>query len=229
MVWWLNILFIICAYLVGTLPHLQGLARLRRVKLDGDYHASLMQKTGLPIAIIGVIGEFIKGALPIFVGRLLDFDVIVIAIAGVAAVCGQMWPFFRGFDGEKGNTISISMAASLAIEPFLIAVIPIAIAAGLRGLNLLSAKSHKLASVFGGQIRNSLPIGILVGFLVLPFASWYLNQPPGVTLSFAALFMLLILRRLTAGLTSDLKLSSDLKRILKGRLLLDRGISKFRP
>jgi acyl phosphate:glycerol-3-phosphate acyltransferase len=228
MSWWINTTYIICAYLVGALPHLQVLAKLKGVKLEGDYHACLMQKAGVPIAVLGVIGEFIKGAAPVIMGKLLGFDINFVAIAGVAAVCGQMWPFYHGFDGEKGNTIGISMSVCLAYQPALIALIPIALSAAIRSLNLISTKTNKMTSVFGGAARNSLPIGMFIGFLLLPLASWSLNQPSGVTLSFAVLFILIIVRRLTAGLTRDLQESSDYKRILKGRLFLDRGISKYR-
>jgi len=224
-----NLIFIICAYLVGALPHLQALAKICGIKLEGDFHTALAQKAGLGIAVIGIIGEFIKGAIPIIVGRWLDFDINIIAIAGVAAVCGQMWPVFGRFDGEKGNTIAISMSACLAYPPMIIAIIPIALAAGIRTLNRISTKTQKMTSVFGGPFSYSLPIGMFIGFLILPLASWYLNQPPGVTLSFAALFILIIIiRRLTAGLARDLSESSDYKRILLGRLFLDRGISTYR-
>jgi glycerol-3-phosphate acyltransferase PlsY len=228
MSWWLNIVFIICAYLIGALPHLEALAKLCRIKLEGDHHACLAQKAGLGIGVLGVIGDFIKGAVPVIAGKLLDFDINIIAIAGVIAVCGQMWPIFRGFDGEKGNSIALSMSASLAYQPFLIALIPIAASAVIRTLHRLSSKTNKNTSVFGGSFSISLPIGMFIGFLVLPLASWYLNQPLGVTLSSAALFILILIRRLTAGLTQDLHASSDYMRILIDRLFLDRGISKYR-
>lgn len=226
---WANIVFVICAYFTGALPHLQALAKLRGVKLEGDYHSSLTQKAGLPMGILGILGEFVKGALPIFAGRLLDFEINIIAIAGLAAVCGQMWPFFKGFNGEKGNTISLSMSASLAYQPLLIALIPIALGALIRTMNRFAAKSQNNQPVFGGQYSYSLPVGVFIGFLILPFSSWYFDQPSGVTLGFAALFILLMIRRLTAGLSQDLKISSNLTHILISRLLLDRGISKYRP
>jgi acyl phosphate:glycerol-3-phosphate acyltransferase len=224
---WANIIFVICAYFTGALPHLQALAKLSKIQLEGDYHSSLTQKAGLPMGILGILGEFVKGALPVFAGKFLDFEINIIAIAGLAAVCGQMWPFFNGFNGEKGNTISLAMSASLAFQPLLIALIPIALGALIRTLNRLTAKSQKTGSIFAGPYSYSLPVGVFIGFLILPFAAWYFNQPPGVTLSFAALFLLLMIRRLTAGLSKDLTISSNLTHILISRLILDRGISKY--
>jgi len=44
--WWFNIIYFICSYLVGALPHLQALAKLKGIKLEGDYHAYLAQRPG---------------------------------------------------------------------------------------------------------------------------------------------------------------------------------------
>jgi glycerol-3-phosphate acyltransferase PlsY len=62
----------------------------------------------------------------------------------------------------------------------------------------------------------------------LPVASWLLGEPQEITLAFSALFVLIVVRRLTAGITRDLQESHDIKRILLGRLFLDRGISRYR-
>jgi len=86
-----------------ALPHLQALAKICGIKLEGDFSHSLSPKAGLGIAVIGIIGEFIKGAIPIIVGRWLDFDINIIANCRVAAVCGQMWPVFGRLMEKKGT------------------------------------------------------------------------------------------------------------------------------
>jgi glycerol-3-phosphate acyltransferase PlsY len=224
----LNLFYILLAYFVGTIPLLKALAKLKHVRLEGDYHACLIQKGGIGLGLTGILGELVKGVIPIFAGRLLGFDINVIAVAGVSTVCGQMWPVFQGFDGEKGNSIGLSMSAALAYQPLLIALIPIATGAGVRTVKRLLKRSKTLKNLVGGNYSYSLPLGMLIGFLVLPLASWYLDEPPGITLGFAALFVLLMVRRATAGLTHDLKENSNIILILKGRLLFDRGVSKYR-
>jgi acyl phosphate:glycerol-3-phosphate acyltransferase len=220
--------YILGAYLLGSLPQLFALARLRRVHLDGDYHMSLWQRGGLALAIAGILLEFVKGALSIFIGRWLGFDQTVIAIAGVAAVCGQMWPVFQKFDGEKGNTIGLAMAAALDFQAIIVGIIPVVIGAAFRTAPRVFGRSAKRTSIFGGPNSLGLPLGMFFGFLLLPIASWWMNHPPAVTWAFAATFILILVRRLTAGIRSDLKISSDWKRIFWGRLLLDRGISRYR-
>lgn len=220
--------YVLGAYLLGSLPQLFALAKLRRVHLDGDYHMSLWQRAGLALAIVGILLEFAKGALSVFIGRWLGFDLTVIAIAGVAAVCGQMWPVFQKFDGEKGNTIGLAMAAALDFQSIIFGIIPVVIGAAVRTAPRIFGRSSKSTSIFGGPNSLGLPLGMFIGFLILPMASWWLNHPPAVTGAFAATFILIVIRRLTAGIRNDLKISSDWKRIFWGRLLLDRGISQYR-
>jgi glycerol-3-phosphate acyltransferase PlsY len=223
-----NIIFILAAYLLGSAPQLQALAAIRHVKISGDYHISLWQQAGKATALLGILGEFIKGALPVLVGRWLGFAEPVVAIAGIAAVCGQMWPVFLHFDGEKGNTSGLAMAAALDFCSLFWALIPIAIGAGIRiGTRLLKRRGNH-TPIFGGPFSRSLPLGMIGGFLVLPLTSWLLGKPLEITLAFVALVVLILIRRLTAGLKRDLQESRDLRRIVVGRLLYDRGVSQYR-
>jgi acyl phosphate:glycerol-3-phosphate acyltransferase len=224
----LSVIYVLGAYLLGSVSQLFALARLRRVKLDGDYHMSLWQKAGLTLAVVGILLEFFKGALAILAGRWLGFDISVISIAGVAVVCGQMWPVFQKFDGEKGNTVGLGMAGALSYKAIICGIIPVAIGAAVRTFPRLFGKRGQHTSILGGSNSLGLPLGMLVGFLVLPLASWRLQEPAPVTGALAAVFVLILVRRLTAGIRDDLKVSTDFKRIFWGRLLLDRGVSRYR-
>jgi glycerol-3-phosphate acyltransferase PlsY len=216
-------------YLIGSLPHLTLLARFRRVSLDGDYHQTLWNKGGKTLAIIGIIGEFSKGIIPVLVGKALDFDIIYIAIAGVAAVAGQMWPVFNRFDGEKGNSIALAMVFALAWQPALIGLIPLLISLVFRTAPRLFDNAGGRQPIVGGSYSKSLPVGMFLCFLVLPLAAWWMDEPPEITWSLAILFiMMIIIRRLTAGLIADLKSSNNISGILINRLLFDRSTVDWR-
>jgi hypothetical protein len=211
-------------YLIGSLPHLTLLARFRRVSLDGDFHQTLWSKGGKTLAVIGIIGEFSKGVIPVLVGKALDFEIIYIAIAGVAAVVGQMWPVFNRFDGEKGNSIALAMVFALAWQPALIGLVPLIISLVFRTAPRLFDKEEDRQPIVGGNNSKSLPVGMFLCFLALPLAAWWLDEPPEITWSLAALFILMIIiRRLTAGLIVDLKSSDKISGILINRLLFDRS------
>lgn len=227
---WADIVLVLGSYIFGSIPHLPLLARLRRVELDGDFHENLWYRAGRVIGVIGVLGEFVKGVLPVLVGKVLGFDLSVVAIAGLAAVCGQMWPVFLRFDGEKGNSIALAMVIALIPIPGLVAVIPVVIALLVRTASRLITKSKKSGdkSIVGGPYSRSLPLGIFICFLILPFVSWYFGEPVEIIWCCSALFILIMTRRLTAGLSDDLKVGQDIGSILLRRLLYDRATARWR-
>jgi glycerol-3-phosphate acyltransferase PlsY len=221
---WAEAALVLGAYLLGSVPHLYFIARLRGVKLEGDFHEGLYHRGGWAAAVAGVLGEFAKGALPVLAGKALDFNVTTVALAGLAAVAGQMWPVFSRFDGEKGNSIGIAMAAALAPLAALFAIIPMIISLIVR--TALRLKNG--GRVVGGAYSRSLPMGMLLGFLVFPVAAGFLGEPAAVVWCGAALWVLVVIRRLTAGLGNDLKASADTPRILLWRFLYDRSLVAWR-
>ena len=225
-----GIAFVIGAYIFGSLPHLFLLAKLRGIDLNGDYHQDLWNRGGKALGIAGVIGEFIKGIVPVLVARALSFDIAVIALAGLATVCGQMWSVFMRFDGEKGNSIAIAMSLALVPVPALVAVIPVIIAVVIRTAPRIFAgsRSGNRSPVIGGPYSRSLPLGMLACFLVLPFSAWGFGEPAAVVWCCAALFLAIMLRRLTAGLAGDLKSGTNAMAIVGRRLLYDRATVDWR-
>lgn len=227
---WADVIFVLGSYIFGSLPHLHFLAKLRRVELDGDFHENLWYRAGKVLGVVGVIGEFVKGAMPVLVGKSLDFSLATVAIAGLASVGGQMWPVFSRFDGEKGNSIAIAMFIALTPIPGLVAVVIIIISLIIRTVSRLMAKSGKLGdkSLIGGAYSRSLPLGMAGCFLSLPFSSWYFGEPAVIVWCYAALFVLIMIRRLTAGLSDDLKSGQSVRGILLRRLLYDRATAGWR-
>ena len=87
---WADAALVLGAYLLGSVPHLKVLARLRGVKLKGDFHEGLYDRAGRLLGVIGVLGEFAKGVAPVLVGKALDFNIVAVVLAGLAVVVGQM-------------------------------------------------------------------------------------------------------------------------------------------
>lgn len=221
---WVAAALICGAYLVGSAPHLAMLARLRSVRLEGDFHQGLWEQGGRGMAVIGVLVEFVKGALPVLVVKALGFGPTVAGMAGVAAVMGQMWPVFSRFDGEKGNTIGVAVEAALAPPAFLVAIVPMLIAVVHRTARRLKPGGR----VIGGAPSRSLPLGMMIGFLVFPLAALFLGEPAGVVWCGAVLWVMLMIRRLTAGLGRDLRSSRDAGGTLLNRFLYDRPAVAWR-
>lgn len=177
------------------------------------------------VGLAGILIEFAKGVAPVLIGKSLGFSLPIITLAGLAVVSGQMWPIFSRFNGEKGNSIGLAMAGALALNPMLFALVPVTIGAAIRTVPRLLDTQQSLNERFklGGPPSRSLPLGMAIGSLMLPIASWWLRNPLVITSGYIALFILIMLRRLTAGLRGDLMASGDMGRILLNRLLYDRS------
>ena len=228
-----DIALVIGAYLLGSVPYMLLLARARGVDLsqEVDLHIAMWRKVGRLEGLSGVIFDIFKGLIPILIGFYCDFRLVVVVSSGLAAVVGQMWPVFRRFDGEKGNTTGLAMFFILTILyhaylALVIAAIPVLIGAGIKLIPRASAPGLTVSERFdfGGPESRSLPLGMAGGFAVMPLASWFTGQPLEMTLGFVVLFVVIIVRRLTAGLSADLKTAtSSIGSILINRFLYDRS------
>lgn len=222
---WVNVAFVLGSYLLGSLPHLYIIGKLRGINLEGDLHIGLWRRAGRLAGTAGILGDLAKGVIPILVGRSLGFELSIIIFAGLAAVAGQMWPVFLGFDGEKGNSIGMAMAVTLTPRAILFAAVPILLGVAIRTVPRLldSTQSVNERLKFGGPPSQSLPLGMGIAFALLPLISWRLGEPIEITLGYLILFLLVMVRRLTAGLKEDLTPGANVRSILITRLLLDRS------
>lgn len=222
-----KVAMVLGAYLLGSLPVLYLVGRLRGFDLseEEDLHMALWRKVGRLEGTVGVVWDLGKGAFAVLAARSLGFELPVVAMAGLAAVAGQMWPIFERFDGEKGNSTGFAMAFALAPKPFAIAIVPILAGIIIRTAPRFVASGQSTGErlKFGGPPSRSLPLGMALGFAVLPFASWWLGESETVALANVTLFLSIMARRVTADLRRDLRGASNKRSILINRLLYDRS------
>ena len=164
-------------------------------------------------ALLAGLVDFLKGIFPVLVAFGFHMSPAVAAFCGVAAAAGQMWPPIRLAHGERGNTTGggtvITWALVFAAYPLLFALIP-------------SITVIVLALFVESGESRAMPIGNLIAFTMIPLISWLIGQPGGVILAFLTLLIILIVRRLTAGLKADLGKGHSTPRILLDRFLFDQ-------
>lgn len=223
---WDELVLILGSYLLGSLPFMFIMGRLKGVDLREyeDMHIALWRNVGRMQGFLGVILDFAKGVIVVLAARTVGFEPGWAAFAGVAVVAGQMWPVFMKFDGEKGNSTGLAMSATLATEAALIAMVMMAAGFLIRTIPRLRQPNQSTNErlKFGGPPSNSLPVGMAVGFAVLPLAAWVMGQPWEVIIAFVGLFVLIMVRRATAGISEDLRQPSGKRSMLLNRLLYDR-------
>jgi len=228
-----NILLLIGAYLIGSIPYILLLGRAKGVdlSLEEDHHIALYRKVGRLEGLSGILVDGFKGIIPVLIGFFLNFNLVIVAFAGVAALCGQMWPVFQKFNGGKGNTTGVGVMIALcftygAYLAFAVCVLIMLAGFFVRTIPRIMKSGQTLRDrlSFEGPASNSLPLGMIIGFASLPLVFWLTQKPLELTLVFLCVFLLIIIRRLTAGLLADLKEPrTGVSNILINRLLYDRS------
>jgi len=223
-----SIALVVGGYLLGALPFTVALAIACGLEpaAEPDLHIALWRRVGRLVAAVATVVEISKGAFPVLVGFGFGLPVGVVALSGVAAVAGQMWPPLRGH-GEKGNSTGIGVLITLlllyrAYLP-LVSLVFFATGAALRCVTLAADRRSE-----GGAdhpLAYALPLGMLLGFGVAPLVCWLTGEPQGLGVGLLLLFVLIVVRRLTAGVWLDLSVGAKVAPVLLRRLLFDESLT----
>ena len=230
---WADVAYVLGCYLLGSVPFMVYMAGWYGLKIEPgeDLHIKIWGKLGARVGLYGVLFDIIvKGAVPVIFGYFMGFRLATIVSAGVLSVTGQMWPVFRRFEGEKGNTVSLGFFSLVTgLHQFFIMwliFVPAAIGAGMKVLPRLFAsdQTRRERLDLTNRPSRSLPLGIILGFLMMPLVSGVARLPLELTIGLGVLVFLIIVRRLTdKGLIDDLKTGGRLRSVLWNRLLYDRS------
>jgi glycerol-3-phosphate acyltransferase PlsY len=102
------IFFALGAYFVGSIStaiitcKLMGLEDPRAVGSNNPGATNVLRTGGKKAAIITLLGDMLKGLLPVLVVQQLSADITALAIAGIAAFLGHLYPLYYRFKGGKG-------------------------------------------------------------------------------------------------------------------------------
>jgi glycerol-3-phosphate acyltransferase PlsY len=222
-------------YLLGSLPFSVALARLRGLDIsqEEDLHIALWHQIGKKAAISAGAVDFFKGVIVILIGFGLGMSSIAVAFSGVATVAGQMWPPPYGGRGERGNAPGVAVVMTLALVYgvywALLSLIFFATGAAVtyyyqrRSTTSCDTRNDEAKSYTASHpLALSLPLGMLLGFIVAPVASWLSRGSTVVAQALLALLIIIVVRRLTADLKADLKKGKVTMRMLIERFLLDQ-------
>lgn len=228
----LYILFIAAFYFFGAVPFMILIGRMRGFDLSAepDLHHALWYRVGRRWGILGFMLDVVKGILPVLTGFLLGFPLWVTITATLASLCGQMWPVFRKFDGERGNSVGLGIVPTLSLAYGAPLVLIIAVSFAVIGFLIRTARRWKASGdtlnerlKLGGSPSLALPLGVMLGYASCPITSCLVNQPLEITLGYAGLIILILIRRVTAGIVQDLKASKHPFNVIINRLLFDRS------
>jgi glycerol-3-phosphate acyltransferase PlsY len=207
------VLLLLGSYLLGSVPAAYLAARWSRsidIRQYGSSNvgasnvlATVSKRWAIPV----IVFDLVKGMVFVYIAQLIGLEVYQQVMIGIAAIVGHNWPVFLRFSGGRGSLTAVGVVFILA--PWLALIL--------------------VAFAFAWTPFRQLALGTLCALILLPILSWFLSEPLGVegalplTLGFSALFLLVVIRRLTAPRTS-LTASVSTPQLLLNRLLFDRDI-----
>lgn len=113
------ILLVIAAYLLGSVSsaiivcRLMGLPDPRTQGSNNPGATNVMRIGGKKPAAITLLGDSLKGLIPMLVGHALGMGPGVLAAIGLAAFIGHLYPVFFGFRGGKGVATALGVQFGL--------------------------------------------------------------------------------------------------------------------
>src|SRR5215216_1485505 len=130
----LYVLLVLAGYGLGSVPTglLVGRAYgvdVRRVGSGNIGMANVLRSAGKSAAALTMLGDMLKGFMPVVAARLLTENEWVISAVALAAVAGHCWPIFLQFKGGKGvatgagTSIGLAPVVGLALFAFWWAVV----------------------------------------------------------------------------------------------------------
>ena len=113
-------LLVLGGYVLGSVPTgiLVGRAwgvDIRQVGSGNIGMANVLRSVGKKAAAVTMLGDMLKGLVPVVAAHLLTGNEWVVAAVALAAVVGHCWPVFLRFKGGKG--VATGAGTSIGLVP----------------------------------------------------------------------------------------------------------------
>lgn len=203
---------ILGAYLLGSVPAAYLVAKLRGIDLKrygtgqagaGNLWRMTSWRLGLPVGVF----DLSKGLVMVWVAELLGLDIAQQLVVGAAAIIGHNWSVFLCFSGGRGVGTTIGV----------IFILPI-----INEMTPWATIAFFVLLIFGSIMLRSSPLPVLAGVTALPLVSAFFESL-SVTLGFLVIFLIIVIKRLTAPRAAE-AIPVSKGRLLLNRLFFDRDI-----
>jgi acyl phosphate:glycerol-3-phosphate acyltransferase len=171
--------FALFGYLLGSASaaiitcKIMSLPDPRTVGSNNPGATNVLRSGGKKAAIITLLGDMLKGLIPVLIAVVMEMPNEVIATTGVAAFLGHLFPLYYGFAGGKG------VATILGV---------------LLGTNWLLGLGTIGIWLFMAVVFRYSSLSALVAASGSPILAWFITQSPVITVCVALMATLLIWR-----------------------------------
>lgn len=172
-------LLVIGAYLLGSVSsaiivcRLMGLPDPRTQGSNNPGATNVLRIGGKKPAAITLVGDSLKGFIPMLAAHLMHASPTVLALTGLAAFLGHLYPIFFGFKGGKG------VATALGVQ---------------FGLHWGVGAAVGLIWLFMAKVVNISSLSALVSMAVAPLIVWMIWPSPALLLMQVVISLILFWR-----------------------------------
>lgn len=174
-----DMVWIVGAYALGSLSsaiivcRLMGLPDPREQGSGNPGATNVLRIGGKKAAAITLLGDMLKGYIPVALALAFGLDPLVVIAIGMAAFAGHLWPVFFGFAGGKG--VATQLGVLFGLHPIIGGVVA--------AIWLFIAKGLKISS-----------LAALVAMALAPVMVWFWADNMAWTLGVAVMSIILIWR-----------------------------------
>jgi glycerol-3-phosphate acyltransferase PlsY len=160
-------LIVVGAYLLGSVSsaiivcRLMGLPDPRTQGSNNPGATNVLRIGGKKAAAITLLGDSLKGVIPMLIAHLFDSTPTILALTGLAAFLGHLYPIFFGFKGGKG------VATALGVQ---------------FGLHWGIGAAVGLIWLFMAKVVNISSLSALVSMALAPLIVWLIWPSPELLL-----------------------------------------------
>ena len=150
-----------------------GLEDPRKTGSNNPGATNVLRHGGKKAAIITLLGDMLKGLIPVLIIIQLQADTLTVALVGLFALLGHIFPIYYGFKGGKG--VATYYGVILGMN-WLVGLIAITIWLAMAALLKISSLSA------------------LVSIFFTPFILWYFSQSVELTSAVTVMNLLVFWR-----------------------------------
>ncbi|WP_456413912.1 glycerol-3-phosphate 1-O-acyltransferase PlsY [Thiolapillus sp.] len=167
------------AYLLGSISsaiivcRLMGLPDPRTRGSNNPGATNVLRLGGKKAAAITLLGDALKGLIPMLVAHALQAPPLLLALTALAAFLGHLYPVFFGFKGGKG------VATALGTQFGLYWAVGLSVAA---------------IWLFVAKVMNISSLAALVAMALAPFVVWWFWPAPELVIMQLLMSILLFWR-----------------------------------
>ncbi len=122
-----SFVMVLVAYLLGSISSAIVVSKLMKLpdpRASGSGNpgaTNVLRVGGKRAGAITLLGDLLKGLIPVIVARVLGFSEAVVAMTALAAFVGHLFPVYFGFKGGKG--VATGLGVLLGLSPALAGIV----------------------------------------------------------------------------------------------------------